>query len=91
MTLLRNFFTGEVDRFCPRLSISLIVEDEDVHEAASYRLRIEEEDGRWIHGEGSPGVKIGSRGFGGETCAAREGDSGTNIVVMKLAMFLLSM
>ena len=62
-----------------------------MHEAASYRLRFEEEDGRRIQGEGSPGVKTGSRGFGGDTCEAREGDSGTNIVVMKLVMFLLAM
>lgn len=40
--------------------------------------------------EGSVGVKTGSSGFEGETRVAREGDSGTDIVVMKLAIFSLS-
>lgn len=59
-------------------------------EVASYRLCIEEEEGSRMHDEDSPSVKTGSRGFGGEIWAAREGELGTNIVVMKLVIVSLA-
>lgn len=43
-----------------------------------------------MHDDDSLRVKTGSRGFGGEIRDAREGELGTNIVVMKLVIFSLS-